>query len=194
MNKKINTYNYTEVFKSTKSQPHITTVYIQPTSLLELIIMHSNEKYETDCSPESLKILEQAASIIEAKFKRGEQFSSAEDSKKFLTYKLAGYEREVFAALLLDNQNRLIEYKELFYGTINSTTVHPREIIKVILDANAAAVIFAHNHPSGESAPSMQDHDLTKRLVDLLKQIDVPVLDHIVVGEVAYSFMEHGYI
>ncbi len=156
--------------------------------------MHSNDKYEIDRSPESLKILEQAASIIEAKFKRGEQFSSAEDSKKFLTYKLAGYEREVFAALLLDNQNRLIEYKVLFYGTINSTTVHPREIVKVILNVNAAAVIFAHNHPSGESKPSSDDIALTKTLSQILKQIDVPVVDHIVIGKEAYSFAENGLL
>ena len=154
--------------------------------------MCQKEGYEVGYSASDMKVLEQAASIIADKFRRGEHISSAEDSKRFLTYRLAAYEREVFAVLLLDNQNRLIEYKELFFGTINSSTVHPREIIKVVLGVNAAAVIFAHNHPSGDSTPSMQDHDLTKKLVDLLKQIDVLVLDHIVVGQDAYSFSEHG--
>lgn len=107
---------------------------------------------------------------------------------------LGNYDREVFALLLLDNQHRLIEFNELFYGTIDSASVYPREVVKLALERNAAAVIFAHNHPSGDATPSQADKRITSRLKDALALIDVRVLDHFVVGETCVSFAERGWI
>jgi len=95
---------------------------------------------------------------------------------------------------MLDNQHQLIEFRELFYGTIDGASVYPREVVKAVLEVNASAVIFAHNHPSGNSEPSQADKDITKRLSDALGLIDVRVLDHFVVGETAISFAERGLL
>lgn len=111
-----------------------------------------------------------------------------------MRFKIGGSEREVFAVMLLDNQHRLIEFKELFQGTIDAASVYPREVVKTALKANAAAVIFAHNHPSGDPEPSQADRRITTRLQDALALIDVRVLDHIVVGEQCTSFAERGWL
>ncbi|EJE8522364.1 DNA repair protein RadC [Vibrio parahaemolyticus] len=140
------------------------------------------------------QVLEQAAQIIANRYLRGDVFTSPNATKEFLIYKLSQHEREVFAVLLLDNQHRLIEYNELFFGTINAATVYPREVVKLTLERNAAAVIFAHNHPSGEPEPSQSDKRITSRLSEALALIDVRVLDHFIVGESCVSFAERGLI
>jgi len=140
------------------------------------------------------QVLEKAAEILACKYVRKDAFCSSEATKDFLRFKLAGYEREVFAVMLLDNQHKLIDYVELFFGTINAASVYPREVVKAVLAENAAAVIFAHNHPSGEAEPSQADIAITKRLKDALALIDVQVLDHIVIGETATSFAERGLL
>jgi DNA repair protein RadC len=100
---------------------------------------------------------------------------------------------EVFAALFLDSQNRLIAAEELFRGTLTQTAVYPREVARRALEINAAAVILAHNHPSGVAEPSAADDALTRVLKTALGQLDMPVLDHLVVaGNRCYSFAEHG--
>ena len=96
--------------------------------------------------------------------------------------KLGGLEREVFAAVFLDTRHRLIEYSELFQGTIDGAEVHPREVVRQALRCNAAAVIVAHNHPSGTVEPSAADRAVTTRLKQALALVDVRLLDHIVVG------------
>ncbi|MDO6528228.1 DNA repair protein RadC [Motilimonas sp. 1_MG-2023] len=140
------------------------------------------------------QILESAANIIAEKFVAKDAFCNPQATKDFLMFKLASHEREVFAVMLLDNQNQLIEFKELFFGTIDAAHVYPREVVKTALYANAAAVILAHNHPSGEIEPSASDRAITKRLVDALALIDVRVLDHVIVGKEACSFAERGLI
>tara|TARA_R100001509_G_scaffold28068_2_gene14734 strand:+ start:35977 stop:36261 length:285 start_codon:yes stop_codon:yes gene_type:complete len=94
----------------------------------------------------------------------------------------------------MDSQHRLIEYKELFFGTINAAPVYPREVMKEVLQQNAAAVILAHNHPSGVTEPSEADKRVTTRIKDALNRIDAPVLDHIVVGQDTVSFAERGLL
>ena len=94
----------------------------------------------------------------------------------------------------MDSQHRLIEYKELFFGTINAAPVYPREVMKEVLQQNAAAVILAHNHPSGVTEPSEADKRVTTRIKDALNHIDGPVLDHIVVGQDTVSFAERGLL
>ena len=140
------------------------------------------------------QILEKAAEIISERYIHGDEFTTPNTTKDFLSFKLARYEKEVFALMLLDNQHRLIEFKEVFFGTIDASTVYPREVVKAVLEANAAAVIFAHNHPSGEPEPSLADKEITKRLSDALALIDVRVLDHIIVGSTCTSFAERGLL
>lgn len=111
------------------------------------------------------------------------QITNSKQTYAYLKKRLRDYKNETFAALFLDNQNRVIAYEELFSGTINSAFVHPRPIIERVLQLNAAAVILAHNHPSGISSASQQDLDITERLREALALVDVRLLDHIVIGD-----------
>ena len=126
---------------------------------------------------------------------RGDAISDPGKTRRFLKGKLRKYSREVFACLYLDNQHRLIKFEELFFGTIDGASVHAREVVKRALDHNAAAVIFAHNHPSGVAEPSQADRRITDRLKSALLLVDVRVLDHMVVGDrEVISFAERGYL
>lgn len=124
---------------------------------------------------------------------RGETLTSPEAVRDYLRLTLAALEHEVFVGLFLDSQHRLIAAEELFRGTLAQTSVYPREIVKTALALNAAAVIFAHNHPSGVAEPSRADELLTQSLKSALALVDVRTLDHFVVagGEVV-SFAECG--
>ena len=141
------------------------------------------------------EIIEAARAVAGQRMQRGESFTDPQASGRFFQDKLAGLEREVFAAAFLDTRHRLIEYVELFQGTIDQASVYPREVVKTALQHNAAAVIFSHNHPSGNSEPSQADKLLTQRLKEALALVDVRTLDHIVVGgEATTSFAERGLI
>ena len=108
---------------------------------------------------------------------------------------LAHEDREVFGLILLDSQHGVLGFEILFYGTIDSASVYPREIVKCVLNANAAAVILTHNHPSGRPEPSTADAALTKRLQIALETIEVRVLDHLVIGGAdSVSFAERGLL
>ncbi len=109
-------------------------------------------------------------------------FSTSQAVQRFLRVKLAPLTREVFACLLLDTRHRLLRFEVLFQGTIDSASVHPRELIRRCLETNAAAIILAHNHPSGVAEPSLSDIALTERLQPLLREVGVRLLDHLVVG------------
>ena len=140
------------------------------------------------------QVLEKASEILKNKHLTSDVFTSSEATKDFLKFKLGNYEREVFAVMILTSKHQLIEYKELFFGTINAASVYPREVVKAVLNENGAAVIFAHNHPSGETEPSQADVAITKRLKEALALIDVQVLDHIVIGDGVTSFAERGLL
>lgn len=114
--------------------------------------------------------------------------------RRLLQARLRDREHETFAALFLDNQHRVIAFDELSQGTIDGASVYPREVIKAALKHGAAAVIFAHNHPSGVAEPSAADRTLTERLKAALAQVDIRVLDHFVVGEQVVSFAERGWL
>ena len=119
--------------------------------------------------------------------------SSPAEVRTFLSLQLGAREHEVFCGLFLDNRHRVIEFRELFRGTIDSAAVYPREVVKTCLSCNAAAVIFAHNHPSKVAEPSDTDVRLTRKLVDALALIDVRVLDHLIVGgDTQTSLAERG--
>jgi DNA repair protein RadC len=109
--------------------------------------------------------------------------TSPEATREYLKLQLCGEPREVFACLFLDNRHRVIRFEPLFFGTIDGASVHPREVVRRAIETNAAAVIFAHNHPSGVAEPSQADLRITQRLKDALALIEVRVLDHLIVGE-----------
>ena len=133
----------------------------------------------------ALKILERKLLIDET------VFNSPGRVADFLKLKLGFEEREIFAVLFLDAQNRLIEYAPMFYGTVCESSVYPREVVKKALSLNAASVIFSHNHPSGKPVESEADKLLTKQLKATLKMVDVRLLDHIIVaGNKTLSFVE----
>lgn len=141
------------------------------------------------------QILTAARQVIDQKIQRGASFTSPAIVREYLCTKLAGYEHEVFAVLFLDTQHRLIEYAELFRGTIDGAAVYPREVVKASLQLNAAAVIFSHNHPSGVPEPSQADLTITRRLKEALALVDVRTLDHIIVGgDQTVSFAERGLL
>ena len=122
-------------------------------------------------------------------------FETPASVKRYLQLHLAGRGFEVFAVMFLDAQHRLLAFEEMFRGTLTQTSVYPREIVKRALDCHAAAVILAHNHPSGVAEPSQADRHLTDLLRNALRLIDVQVLDHLVVGQTqVVSFAERGLL
>ncbi len=141
------------------------------------------------------EVLQAARDAIEQKIARGAAMDHPERVKQYLVAKLAGYEHEVFAMLLLDAKLGLLSFVELCHGTIDSAAVYPREVVRAVLNTTATAVIMAHNHPSGCPTPSAADRALTERLSAALKLIDVRTLDHIVVGGTqTVSFAELGLL
>lgn len=140
-------------------------------------------------------VLEMGRRHLWERLSRGEALGGPEDTRRFLTARLRQYPHEVFACLFLDNRHRVIAFEELFRGTIDAASVYPREVVRRTLDHNAAAVILAHNHPSGVAEPSRADESLTRRLRDALALVDVRVLDHVVVGDgETVSFAERGLL
>ncbi len=126
---------------------------------------------------------------------RNDVISSPEDTRHYILAHLRPYEHEVFACLFLDNQHRVISFDEMFSGTIDGASVYCREVVKAGLQHNAAAVILAHNHPSGIAEPSQADRRITERLIESLSLVDIRVLDHVVVGDLeTVSFAERGYL
>jgi len=125
----------------------------------------------------------------------GPPLANPRATREFLRTQLRDREHEVFCCLFLDNRHRVICFDEVFRGTIDGASVHPREIVKLALSRNAAAVILAHNHPSGVAEPSQADELITQRLRDALALVDIRVLDHVVVGDGScVSFAERGLI
>lgn len=142
------------------------------------------------------KVLDRAARILSREMKgSAEVMSSPMMVQKFLHCRFDQLDHEVFSVLFLDTRNQLIEFVEIFRGTLDSASVYPREVAKDALNYGAASVIFAHNHPSGDAEPSDADRRITRRLQDALELFDIRVLDHLVVGNPdVVSFAERGWI
>jgi DNA repair protein RadC len=139
--------------------------------------------------------LEMSQRYMAEKLERTEYFNSVEQTQKYVIAKLRDKPHEVFAILMLDSQHRLIKFRPMFYGTIDCASVYPRVLVQQALKDNAAAVILAHNHPSGVAEPSQADKTITKRIVDAFALLDIKVLDHFVVGDgVATSFAQRGWL
>lgn len=141
------------------------------------------------------QIIEHAIQLLGKRLKRNTSLESPQLAREYLQLKLAALEHEVFVILFLDTKHRLLACEEIFRGTIDACTVHPREVLKIALARNAAAVILAHNHPSGIAEPSQADRRLTDRLREVLALVDIRVIDHLVVGaDTAVSFAERGLL
>jgi len=139
-------------------------------------------------------VVEMSRRYLEEKIHRGNAMDNVCDVKNYLKSRLQHYPFEVFSCLFLDNKHRVIEYEELFRGTIDSASVHPREVVRRVLHYNAAAIILAHNHPSGIAEPSQSDNVITQKLKQTLEMVDVRVLDHFIIGDEIVSFAERGLI
>lgn len=141
------------------------------------------------------EIIKMAMQLIQKRFRRGKAINNPADTQSYLQLKLAQFEYEVFCVLYLDNRHRILKFKEMFRGTIDGAHIYPREVVKYALQCNAAAVILAHNHPSGIAEPSQSDQAITQRLKDALALVEVRVLDHIVISATeVVSFAERGLL
>ena len=147
-------------------------------------------------TPYAQRTIRRAINLLDKYLRQpGIAFTSSTAARDWLRLQLAGQEREVFMVLYLDNQHRLLESETLFSGSINHVQVHPLEVVKSALRFNAAAVVLAHNHPSGDPEPSQCDRNITNRLKEALALVDVKTLDHLVVGQDGVvSFAERGWI
>jgi DNA repair protein RadC len=159
---------------------------------VSLLVRDAQGQYRSASCEE---VLTAARQVLGHRVRRGTTLSSPDIVRDYLRSKLGALEHEVFASLLLDSQNRLIEYAELFRGTLSQTSVYPREVVKIALVRNAAAMIFAHNHPSGVAEPSRADELLTQTLKSALSLVEVRILDHfIIAGDQILSFAERGLL
>ena len=141
-------------------------------------------------------VLEMSSRHLQAQLQRGDALTSPQLTRSYLSSRLRSYPHEAFGALYLDNQHRVIHFEILFSGTIDGASVHPREVVRGALKHNAAAIIFAHNHPSGVAEPSRSDRQITHQLRDALELVDIRVLDHIIIGdgELTTSLAERGLL
>jgi len=145
--------------------------------------------YEARTIERALKVMEKSLVV------RDVVFDSPAMVRQYLSLRMFNLQHEVFMVLMLDSQNRLIEARELFRGTVSQTAVYPREVVKAALVANAASVILAHNHPSGVAEASRADRMLTDALKSALATVDIAVLDHLIVaGSTTVSFAERGWL
>lgn len=143
-----------------------------------------------------LEVIQQAMAILDAHLKtKGVQLESPEMVRAFLRLQLEQEQCEVFAVLFLDTRHRVLQFNRMFTGTIDQAAVYPREVVKAGLSLNASAAIVCHNHPSGDSTPSVADRQLTKKLKEALALVDIRLIDHFVIGHAeTFSFAEMGWI
>lgn len=139
-------------------------------------------------------VLEMASRHLSEGMKRDDCLTNPSQTIAYLQSQLRDRQQEVFVCVMLDNRNRVIVYREMFYGTIDGASVYPREVVKQALADNAASVILAHNHPSGISEPSQADIQITDRLKKALALVDIRVLDHVIIGDNVTCLSERGLI
>ena len=142
-----------------------------------IYVKHNNRYREATVEEVAEAYIDKTKSLM------GTAIRSPADTEAFLHARLMGLEHEQFCVIYLDNRHRVIDYQELFRGTIDGTSVYPREVVKEALARNAAAIILAHNHPSGVAEPSQADERITKRLKAALEMVDIRVLDHVIIGK-----------
>ena len=166
-----------------------------PAVKLPYFVADASGKYRARRALTEEQIIKAASILLNRAVHRETALTSPDITRAYLKTRLHGLEHEVFACIFLDNQHRAIEYEELFRGTIDGAAVYPREVAKRCLQLNAAAVIFAHNHPSGIKEPSPADCAITQKLKESLALFDIRTLDHFIVGDgEPLSFAERGLI
>jgi DNA repair protein RadC len=171
------------------------TSLIDTNSIPAAFVPDALGQYKTHLAVTEDDILQAAKCILAKRLMKGDVIGSPQKTKCFFVTQLAQLEHEVFCVAFLTSQHRVIACEQMFRGSINSSRVYPREVVKRVLVLNAATVIFAHNHPSGDVTPSMEDKVLTKTLSKALSLINVNVLDHIIVAENrSISFAELGLL
>ncbi len=159
---------------------------------IELFTVDQNGQY-TPAGKD--QVIAAARGFLNKMLYRKDAIESPQLARDYLSLKMGAYEREVFSVIFLDAQNRVIECREMFEGTLTQTSVYPREVVKLALQLNAASLILAHNHPSGAAEPSRADEILTQTLKAALSLVDVRVIDHMVVaGGTVTSFAERGLL
>jgi len=143
---------------------------------------------------EQQSVITEALNLIQERAATEDNFmtSPSQTFDYFRLFYAERQEREHFALMLLDSQHKVLECNIIFSGTIDGASIYPREIVKAALYANAAAVILAHNHPSGQPLPSAADRRITERIKSALALVDIRVLDHIIIGDSCYSFAQSG--
>lgn len=166
---------------ATKPAPTARTTAL-PSARLPGFVAEKPGHYRAKDTLTEAQIIKAAMTLIRRQVQSGQAFTSPTITRLFLKDQLGHKEHEEFGVLFLDNQNRLIKFEVLFRGTIAETAVYPREIVKSCLKLNAAAVIVAHNHPSGSPKPSAADRQITDKLKQALDLIDVGLLDHFIIG------------
>ena len=163
---------------------------LEPSAVASLLVRDVAGSYRP---AEPAEVLQAALRVLAGQLRGSEVLSSPQMVRDFLRIKLGTLEHEVFAVIHMDSQHRVIEYVEMFRGTLTQTSVYPREVVIEALARQAAAVILAHNHPSGHVEPSQADRALTRTLQSALALVDVRVLDHFVVTRsTVLSFAERG--
>lgn len=138
-------------------------------------------------------VLEMSRRHFEAGLKKGDAFTQPENVAHYLIHQIGFQSQEHFGVLFLDQQHRLIQFKTLFIGSLNQALVSPREIAKTALTLDSAAVVLAHNHPSGDPTPSQQDFEITRRITQALALLEIRCLDHVILGDLGrwHSFAQH---
>ena len=161
----------------------------------DLYVKHPDGSFTFQRSVNEDDVIQLAKTFLVEQFKNRPLFPSPVEVKEYLCHEIGKAEHEIFASLFLDNSHRLISFDRMFNGTIDGAKVYPREVLKRALSHNAAAVIFAHNHPSGTLDASEADRRITKRLKEVLGLVDIEVLDHIIVShDSSMSFAEQGLL
>lgn len=162
-------------------------------NILTLFIKDSNNTYTITRAISEDEIITAAKTLLAKRLEKEVFIQSTRTCRDFLVTQMGRYEREVFCVLFLDNQNGVIAIEEIFSGTLNKAVIHPREVVKQALKHNAANIILAHNHPSGNLKASQADIHITQQLKQALELIDIAIIDHILVaGGDSLSFTEEG--
>lgn len=167
----------------------------------DMSVMQAVDDRFADLKPSDLNTMEKqsvvtlAMKVLAVKHRAGRVLSSPEETRSYLRLRLAEQKNEVFGCLFLNNRHRILDLRELFQGTIDGASIHPRVVVQQALELNAAAIVLWHNHPSGVAEPSHADEIITRRLKETLALVDVRVIDHFVVsaGE-SISFAERGLL
>lgn len=161
----------------------------------QLAVYCPAERFLSQFSDKEQRTIKSALKILETGFKKGLKFDSPMAAKEYLRLKLAGLKQEIFGVILLNSQNELIADEVMFVGTLNQTSIYPREVTKFALDKLANSCIFYHNHPSGHVKPSRADEQLTQTLKTAFQLFDIKVLDHMIVSDIdIHSMAESGTI